>query len=1060
MRGSYQKCLSFLFLIVFIAFFTGELFSYTGKISGRVYDKDTGKPLPAVNILVYAKWVNGKVSILTQKFGAASDENGYFYILNVPPGVYSIKATMIGYTPMIKEKVVVNMDRTVRVDFALKQATIEMEAISVVAEREVIKPDVAGTQEIIKTDRITESPSLRVDEFVNKIKGVELVASSDGYGLSIRGGAIRETDVQMDGISLRDPRSENSYLSINSTAIEEIQVLTGGFEAKYGGFRSGLLNIVTKEGSREKYSFSFKFDVAPAGQRKFFGENPWGKNSILYRIFADTTENGWAWIGTINDTSGLVPEDLKVFRGWKDKREGRKNYEVIGLKRTTKLTPEQKRELWLLQHPNYPVANRPDYYIEGTVTGPVPGKKLPLVGKFLGKSTFLLGGKYENTLFAYPIGPRPHYIDWNVQTKIVSYLRSNLKLSTNFMYAEILTNTADRPTSFGGALMDYSSKFSFLSSTQKSVEQQARILGSGSGFVNMFNRSRLQYLTQRWVMGGMKLNHTLSHSTFYTVDLQFSYHDNMIEPFASDTSDASSWTYIDSTIRVLKYPKIGTPNASTNYAKDITDLFFIYGGLQQADSSYNLTVNLKFDVTSQVNRYHLMEFGFSLRYTYCFVNSGTWYQSEKLWTPGIPGTWQYYRVRPLEAGIYFQDKLEFEGMIANIGIRGDYFDPNKKPYLVEHPLDEDFTGFYNLVYENLEGKWGSWERWKVFREMLDNPPGWPTKKKKVKFKLSPRLGVSFPVTVNSKMYFNYGHFYQRPNISFVYNIAVVGNAAIVPSPDLDMGKTVAYEFGYEQRFLRNFLFNVSMYYKNVKNEPLARTYIDYWQEVEVTKYYPDAFSDIRGIELRLEKNIGKFFTFWSNYEYMLKSWGQTGLRYVYENRLQARDEERDPNIITTEPDQRAHVNINFHTPSSFGPSVAGTRPLGGINLNFLVDWKDGGKVVIEYDPTTGEQKKADVVDYSNVDLRASKLFRLKNVKVELVLTVVNLFNQKRLFIGGMSSAQYDRYRESLHFPFEEGEQKGNDKWGEWNKEHIDVGWFTTPIFINPRRILVGLRVNF
>jgi len=126
----------------------------------------------------------------------------------------------------------------------------------------------------------------------------------------------------------------------------------------------------------------------------------------------------------------------------------------------------------------------------------------------------------------------------------------------------------------------------------------------------------------------------------------------------------------------------------------------------------------------------------------------------------------------------------------------------------------------------------------------------------------------------------------------------------------------------------------------------------------------------------------------------------------------------------------------------------------------LVDWKDGGKVVIEYDPTIGEQKKADVVDYSNVDLRASKLFRLKNVKVKLVLTVVNLFNQKRLFIGGMSSAQYDRYRESLHFPFEEGEQKGNDKWGEWNKEHIDVGWFTTPIFINPRRILVGLRVNF
>ncbi len=108
-----------------------------------------------------------------------------------------------------------------------------MEQVVVTAQRETIKPDVAGTQEVIVTSRLEEMPVTRVDEFARSLKGVQLVSSADGNGLSVRGGAIRETDVRIDGISLQDPRSENSYLALNSTTIEEIQVLTGGFQAKY-----------------------------------------------------------------------------------------------------------------------------------------------------------------------------------------------------------------------------------------------------------------------------------------------------------------------------------------------------------------------------------------------------------------------------------------------------------------------------------------------------------------------------------------------------------------------------------------------------------------------------------------------------------------------------------------------------------------------------------------------------------------------------------------------------------------------------------------------------------
>ena len=60
----------------------------------------------------------------------------------------------------------------------------------------------------------------------------------------------------------------------------------------------------------------------------------------------------------------------------------------------------------------------------------------------------------------------------------------------------------------------------------------------------------------------------------------------------------------------------------------------------------------------------------------------------------------------------------------------------------------------------------------------------------------------------------------------------------------------------------------------------------------------------------------------------------------------------------------------------------------------------------------------------------------------------------------MSTAQFDRYKESLHFPFKSEEQHGNDKLGDWDKDYIDIGWFKAPLFLNPRRVLLGVRVKF
>lgn len=1016
-----------------------------GKISGKVYDSETKEALAAANIMIVEKWENESAVKLERVRGAFSDQDGYFVILNVSPGTYTMKISMMGYTDLIMKKVRVNLNRSTQLQFPMLVKALSMDAVTVVAEKEIIKADLASSQEIIAKDRISSAPVTRMDEFISNMKGVELVSDNDGAGLSIRGGSVEETDIQVDGISSRDARSGNSYLSINSSSVEELQVLTGGFEAKYGGIQSGLVNVVTKEGSHEKYSFSGRFNYTPAGQQRFFGVNPWGEDGLIYRIYADTTENGFAYVGADADTAGIIPLEFSGFDGWDNRREGRRNYENVGLP-AVRLTSEQKRQLWLIQHPTYDVAVNPDLFFEGTLTGPVPFSK---------NATFMWAGKMERSEFAYPIGPRDNYMDWNSHLKLTMHPSDKSKLSVSGMLAHMASNTTSRPSTVGGGLQDYSSRFGYLSNSQQAVVQQASIL---SNYSQMYNKSFLQLLDQTWFMGGIKWNQSLTPTSYISMEAQVNYQDNNISPMSADPTLESSITMLDS-FPVYNYPEIGTPYGSTNYGKDLTDQFYIFGGLQAVDSSYTLSTTLKGSYTAQLGQYHQFETGFNFNYTNSFVYCGTWYQSRKMYTPGVPDTWQYYTAEPLEGGLYVQDKLEFEGMVATIGLRGDYFNPQKDIFTLEHPIDQSYPDFYNLIYQYLPGSWGSYERWEVFRDMLDAPENWPTEKYNGEFKISPRLGVSFPVTVNSKMYFNYGHFYQRPNYTYLYNLAVTGDKAILPTPELPMAKTVSYEFGYEQRFMKNYLVNVVVYYKDMSNIPLPRTYINYWEEFQATKYEADGYADIRGVELRLEKSAGRFFTMWWNMDYMLKSWGQSGTRYIYENRVTASDEERSANITNVTPLPKANIALSFHTPLTFGPAAGGTYPLGGWRLNLNSKWSDGGEIIINTDPITGAQDKVDIVDYTNTDFKASKRFKVGGQFMELGLTVTNLFNKKRLYTGGMGITQYNNYKESLKFSFEEGDEHGDDKWGEWDKDYIDTGWFEAPIYLNPRRIVVNLSID-
>ena len=269
------------FLLVLCLLF-GALFSLhantTGKITGIAKDGNTGEALPGANIII-----EGTV------LGASADVDGYFVILNVPPGTYNVRANMIGYTDVVVTETRVNINQTTEINFNLEVSVlVSGSEVTVIAERKVVQPDVSASTANIESAQIEALPV----QSVNEVIGLQAGA----LGLSIRGGASNELAFQVDGITLRDERNNEPITGVSLSAVEEVQIQTGGFNAEYGNIQAGLINVITKEGSPNRYSGTITFRNSAPGA-KHFGPSFNDPNSYWVRPYVDPEV---AFVGTEN----------------------------------------------------------------------------------------------------------------------------------------------------------------------------------------------------------------------------------------------------------------------------------------------------------------------------------------------------------------------------------------------------------------------------------------------------------------------------------------------------------------------------------------------------------------------------------------------------------------------------------------------------------------------------------------------------------------------------------------------------------------------------------------
>lgn len=231
-------------IAVLMACFTSPLLGgETGKISGRVLDSERGEPLSGANLVVKGT-----------PLGAVSDREGYYRMLNLSVGDYSLEVTMMGYHALCKDGVRVNADLTTRVDFFLREKVLEVVSpIRVVAERPLIRRDVTYTAEILRGEELRELPGVvRLEEVLalqpNVVRDVELKE------IHLRGGRGGESLYLVDGLPVNDRFVGGRLgMEVPMSEIEEVEIITGGFSAEYGEAQSGVVNLVTREG-REEFS--------------------------------------------------------------------------------------------------------------------------------------------------------------------------------------------------------------------------------------------------------------------------------------------------------------------------------------------------------------------------------------------------------------------------------------------------------------------------------------------------------------------------------------------------------------------------------------------------------------------------------------------------------------------------------------------------------------------------------------------------------------------------------------------------------------------------------------
>jgi outer membrane receptor protein involved in Fe transport len=408
----------------------------------------------------------------------------------------------------------------------------------------------------------------------------------------------------------------------------------------------------------------------------------------------------------------------------------------------------------------------------------------------------------------------------------------------------------------------------------------------------------------------------------------------------------------------------------------------MYGGASSEDNSYSNRYNARLSMVDQFHPSHELKTGFEFKYSHLFEDRVHLHDDDPakkfLWT---------YDVSPVELSAYIQDKIEFWGMIANVGLRWDYYSANKKLPDVHRTLEFPTN---EAIFDSLQ------------------IGAVPLRKPSAKQHISPRVGFSFPITINSKVYFNYGHFVQMPATEALYSTTSdfgMPRVQWLGNPYLTFQKSINFELGYDQNVYNWLQLHVGVFYKDYSDVESGIVYAHSDQSLVLESAVQREYREIRGLDVEIRKSTGRFLTGFFNLNITQKSLSDlevpniSQIPIITDNPTIGTNGELKgvPRPLVEEITPYGRGIITLSAPENWGPRLMDYPILAKTRASLGIFYR--GKELTEHPSRDFREKHPDVkfykIPYYHTNLRLSRKFDVMfNLESELYVDISNLWVSK------------------------------------------------------------------
>jgi outer membrane receptor for ferrienterochelin and colicin len=765
----------------------------TGKIAGTVRD-EKGQPVPFANVVVVG-----------QPKGAATDMDGDYVILNLAPGQYSLNFTCVGYASVRVDKVNVNVDLTTRRDMVLNQGAVAGTELTIVAERALVQVDQTYSASYVDANQLKAMPVTELSQVVALQAGVV-----DGH---FRGGRSGEVLYLVDGIPVTDVYDGSRGVDVQVSMVQELQVLSGTFNAEYGQAMSGVVNTVTRDaGDKPAFSVSGYLGDYLSGHTSQFRNidevDPLQLSNVelgfssptplpwlsLNGSLRYTDNNGWLQgqrLFAPGEKIGAWESNGVAYRFFNaDQVMGFSQGEMFG-EDWFFLVDQDMQEAWnaLIAAGNWPMEDAAD---SSAVLG-----------------MYQWADERSHELYERSSGDRSgrDNVDMDTEVRRAAQLKVRAELGEgSVLRAMWLANDRN--------YRDFSQGWRYTPDARQ------------------FRYSRSQLTSLKW-------DKVLSDDTFMDLSLSHSlnqYHHRLYDSVMDSRYVSDEWLPAESGFYF--YPLYEVNPVDPMAGDDIYIGFAQMGGTENEHFSRRTdTWGLKGNATRQWGKRHMWKTGFEWKgHRLAFDQQSVSFNGNEIVEPQGANDNHYVR-RPWEASAYVQDKIEFSDVTVNAGLRMDIFDANDSL-----PVD------------------------------LRDPANSPMRHVDTKWQVSPRLAIAYVVSENGVLHFSYGHFFQRPAFDVLYqnpDFELTGLNTVVGNPDLDVERTVQYEIGMQQQLGEDVALDLSFYSRDIRD--LVSTDLQI-ETVTVDKYYMYTnrdFGTVKGFVLSLDKRYQGGFSAGLDYTFQV-----------------------------------------------------------------------------------------------------------------------------------------------------------------------------------------------